>query len=212
MCVTGSCFVSIFLFRAVPGVHISDRTASSILNVSLTGVCLDEDIHLYLSSSTWRLILCNWNINSAASSLTKTNYRAFQVLKVLVTRSCLTLCNPMDCSPPYSPVHGILRARILEWVAIPFSRVSPWPKPGSPALQADYLLSEPPGSPRYQETSKRASPARVLSRVISLGLFLTIRMIVSLLSHWIKRLSVFCESPSIFQTIICYSIIFLLKS
>ena len=39
-----------------------------------------------------------------------------------VTQSCLTLCNPMDCSPPGSSVHGILQARILEWVAISFSR------------------------------------------------------------------------------------------
>ena len=44
--------------------------------------------------------------------------------KVLVTQSCLSLCNPMDCSPPGSSVHGILQARILEWVAIPFSRES----------------------------------------------------------------------------------------
>jgi len=43
---------------------------------------------------------------------------------VTVAQSCLTLCNPMDCSPPGSSVHGILQARILEWVAIPFSRGS----------------------------------------------------------------------------------------
>ena len=41
---------------------------------------------------------------------------------VLVTQSCPTLCNPMDCSPPGSSVHGILQARILEWVAISFPR------------------------------------------------------------------------------------------
>ena len=45
-------------------------------------------------------------------------------VKVLVTQLCLTLCNPMDCSLPVSSVHGILQARILEWVAIPFSRAS----------------------------------------------------------------------------------------
>ena len=45
-------------------------------------------------------------------------------LKVLVTQSWPTLCNPMECSPPGSSVHGILQARILEWVAIPFSRGS----------------------------------------------------------------------------------------
>ena len=37
-------------------------------------------------------------------------------------QSCLTLCDPMDYSPPGSSVHGILQSRILEWVAIPFSR------------------------------------------------------------------------------------------
>ena len=45
---------------------------------------------------------------------------------VLVTQSCLTLCDLMDCSSPGSSVHGILQARILEWIAIPFSRVSSW--------------------------------------------------------------------------------------
>ena len=39
-----------------------------------------------------------------------------------VAQLCLTLCDPMDCSPPDSSVHGILQARILEWVAIPFSK------------------------------------------------------------------------------------------
>ena len=43
---------------------------------------------------------------------------------VLVAHSCLILCDPMDCSPPGSSVHGILQARILEWVAMPFSRGS----------------------------------------------------------------------------------------
>ena len=42
----------------------------------------------------------------------------------LVAQLCLTLCNPMDCSLPGPSVHGILQARILEWIAIPFSRGS----------------------------------------------------------------------------------------
>ena len=41
---------------------------------------------------------------------------------------CLTLCNPMVCSPTGSSVHGISQARILEWVAMPFSRVSSQPR------------------------------------------------------------------------------------
>ena len=45
-------------------------------------------------------------------------------VKVLVTQSCLTLCDSMDCNPLGSSVHGILQARTLEWVAIPFSRGS----------------------------------------------------------------------------------------
>ena len=45
---------------------------------------------------------------------------------VLVVQSCLTLCNPMDYSPPVSSVHGTLQARILVWVAIPFSRMMYW--------------------------------------------------------------------------------------
>ena len=46
----------------------------------------------------------------------------------LVTQSCLTLCDPMDCNPPGSSVHGILKARILEWVAISFSKGSSHPR------------------------------------------------------------------------------------
>ena len=57
----------------------------------------------------------------------------------------------MDCSLPGSSVHEIFQARILEWVAISFSRGSPNPgiKPGSPALQADSLPAEPPGNLKY---------------------------------------------------------------
>ena len=45
-----------------------------------------------------------------------------------VAQSCPTLCDPMDCSPPGSSVHGIFQARILEWVAISFSRGFSWPR------------------------------------------------------------------------------------
>ena len=47
---------------------------------------------------------------------------------VLVAQSCPTLCDPMGCSPPGSSVCGISPARILEWVAISFSRGSSWPR------------------------------------------------------------------------------------
>ena len=46
----------------------------------------------------------------------------------LVTPSCPTLCDPMDCKLPGSSVHGILQARLLEWVATSFYRGSSWPR------------------------------------------------------------------------------------
>ena len=66
-----------------------------------------------------------------------------------------TLCDPKDCSPPGSSVHGILQARILEWVAMPSSRriflLLDLPDPGiypvSPALQVDCLPLSRQGNP-----------------------------------------------------------------
>ena len=62
-----------------------------------------------------------------------------EVEEVTVSKSCPTLCNPMDYM-----VHGILQARILDWVAYPFSRDLPDPgiEPESPALQVDCLPAE----------------------------------------------------------------------
>ena len=76
-------------------------------------------------------------------------------VKVLVAQSCQILCDPMDCSPQGSSVHGILQARILEWVATPFSRESfdSEIKPGSPVLQADLLSHQ--GSPRNMVDAKK---------------------------------------------------------
>ena len=60
------------------------------------------------------------------------SWPGWQMLKnlcyCLVAKSCLILCHPMDCSPPGSSVHGILQAKILEWVAISFSRGSAQPR------------------------------------------------------------------------------------
>ena len=66
---------------------------------------------------------------------------------VSVAQSCLTLCNSMDCSPPGSSVHGILQARILEWVAIPFSRGSSWHRDRTwvSCIASRFLPSVPPG-------------------------------------------------------------------
>ena len=61
-------------------------------------------------------------------------------------QSCLTLCDPIDCSPPGSSVHGILQARILEWVAMPWFRESPCPgikskSPMSLALAGEFCTT-----------------------------------------------------------------------
>ena len=66
---------------------------------------------------------------------------------MFITQSCPTLCNPIVYSPPGSSVHGILQA--ILWSGLPFPIPGDLPdpriEPGSPALQADALLSEPPG-------------------------------------------------------------------
>ena len=72
--------------------------------------------------------------------------------EVKVAQSCLTLCDPMECSPSGSSVHEILQARILEWIAFP--PLGDLPHPGmepasaeAPALQADLLPLSHQGSP-----------------------------------------------------------------
>ena len=71
-------------------------------------------------------------------------------VRVLLAQSCLTLCDPVDCSLPGSSVHGILQPRILEWVAVPSpgdlpdSEMEP-ASPVSPALAGRFFTTEPPG-------------------------------------------------------------------
>ena len=86
------------------------------------------------------------------------HYSIVQFIPCVCVISCFSsiqLCNPMDCSPPGSSVHGILQARILEWVAIPFS---PGDLPDAeiePVFlcplhwQAGSLPFAPPGKPIY---------------------------------------------------------------
>ena len=79
----------------------------------------------------------------------------YHKVKVLVAQSCLTLCNPVDCSLQGSSIHGIFQAKTMEWVVIPFSRGfsrsrnQTWVS----ALQADSLPSEPPGKLFLSETN-----------------------------------------------------------
>ena len=85
----------------------------------------------------WRRRACSltlWNIHCEICSgqtedvmQWKYSFISWKV-KVLVAHSCSILCDPVDCSLQCSSVRGILRARVLEWVAIPFSRGSSWPR------------------------------------------------------------------------------------
>ena len=69
-------------------------------------------------------------------------------------QSCPTLCIPMDCAPG-SSVHGILQARILEWVAVSFSRGSSRPKDQTwvSCTAGRFFTTEPPGKPKVEPAS-----------------------------------------------------------
>ena len=75
---------------------------------------------VWLQKMQTYLILLKWTLESESE----------------VAQSCPTLCDPMDCSLPGSSVHGIFQARVLECVAISFSRASSRPRiePGCPTL------------------------------------------------------------------------------
>ena len=68
----------------------------------------------------------------------------------LVSKLCPTLCDPMDCRPPGSSVHGISQARI-NWSGLPFPSPGDLPNPGikpvSPALASVFFTAQPPGKP-----------------------------------------------------------------
>ena len=65
----------------------------------------------------------------------------------LVTKSCPSLCDPKDCSPPGASIHGVSQARIPEWVAISFSRHQ-GSNPKSPASAGRFFKAEPSGKPK----------------------------------------------------------------
>ena len=94
-------------------------------------------------SNSCLLHLLHWQVGS----LPLVPPGCFRVMLCLLVHSSPTLCDRMDYSPPGSFVHGILQARILEWVAVPSSRdlANPRIEPRSPALQVDSLPSEPLG-------------------------------------------------------------------
>ena len=91
---------------------------------------------------------------------------------VLVAQLCPTLCNPMDCSPLGSSVHGILQARILKWVAISFCRRSSQSRDGTQVScitdRFFFLPSEPPGKPLIQGLQQARYSSKSSSHINSL--------------------------------------------
>ena len=107
-------------------------------------------------SSGYRTVKGQFSFQSQRKAMPKnvqttTQLHSFHTLVSEVAQSCLTLCDPMDCSLPGFSVHGIFQARVLEWVAISFSNAWKW-KLKVKSLSRVRLLSNPmdyslPGPP-----------------------------------------------------------------
>ena len=80
---------------------------------------LKDCYHLFCGKFTWMGVILKYLANSKYGEVKRWSE---------VAQSCLTLCDPVDSSPPGSSTHGILQARVLEWVSISFSRVSSRPR------------------------------------------------------------------------------------
>ena len=127
-----------------------DQTSCAVLSCSV----MSDSLQFHGLSQRGSFSL--WAITTLVSPLWKCER---------VAQSYLTLCDPMDCSPPDSSVHRIFQAGILKWVFISFSRElpHPWIAAGSPALHVHSLPTEPPGKPYHlyqleKKTSGNWSP------------------------------------------------------
>ena len=115
-----------------PGTEPGSLMSTCIKKVhSLPCICMAESLRCPPETITTLLINCGGS---------------------LVAQSCPTLCDPLDCSPPGSSVHGILQASILEGVAISFSRESSSPKdpPCVFCIAGGFFTIESPGTPSFQ--------------------------------------------------------------
>ena len=92
-----------------------------------------------------------------------------ELLVGLVAKSCLTVCDPMDSSPPGSSVHGISQARILEWVAISFSGGSSRPRDQTciSCLADGSFTPESPGKPQHRVGTTQICTSCLLHRTPS---------------------------------------------
>ena len=95
-------------------------------------------------------------------------------------QSCLTLRNPMGCSPPGSSVHGMIPARIMEWESISSFRGSSCPRDrtASPALACRFFTTKPPRKPWFQHTC-----------------YLTFRRMLSYVQFFVTPWTAACHAP-----------------
>ena len=146
-------------------------------------VSLSKLQELVMDREVWRAV-----VHGVTTS--QTGLSDWTEVKVKVTQLFLTLCDPMDYI-----VHGILQAEILEWVAIPFSRISSQPgiEPRSPTLQVDSLPAEPQRKPKNTGVGSLSLLQRIFpTQELNLGL-LHCRRILYQLSYQgrqvLKRMS-----------------------
>jgi len=129
--------------------------------------------------TTKRILIPIWHSYSRIRNPQISKLRMYLLQKALhgssVAQSCLTLCYPMDCSPLGSSVHGILQARILEFVAISYSRGSSRPRDQIQVsciscIAGRFCTTEPPGKTLKKPYDPPFSPHWSLSKSCSLPL------------------------------------------
>ena len=129
----------------------------------LTQGAWDKNVKWNLRLETFISVLSFWNLIKERYSILQAEEPFIFIINETsnsnhsrnreCAQSCLTLCDPMDCSLPGSSVRGVLQARILEWVAISSSRASSQPtSPASPELQVDSPPLNHLGSPWIENT------------------------------------------------------------
>ena len=127
-------------------------------------------------------------------------------------QSCLTLCNPKDCSPPGSSAHGVFQARIRGWIAMPSSRGSSRPRDRT---HASIFTTEPAEKPRFLSLLHILTNFNIFLALIPLNLdsglevliprklFFLIRKLLYPLCHWINRQRSSCTSWGETKRLLC---------
>ena len=121
-----------------PGVHSNSTSIESVMPSSHLILCrpllllppIPPSIRVFSNES---VLLMRWaRYWSFSFSIIPSKDHHIHIYSVLVyvelLQSCTTLCNPVDCTLPSSSIHGLLQARLMEWVAKPFSRASSQPR------------------------------------------------------------------------------------